>query len=224
MVSPELKLMQFIAEYADALREHIEKTSAQLEISTTQAMSVVHDFSGVAEQKKEESEAMMEQSYLSPADDILKMMNFSQKSADYVFEMAKSGSLESVEPLVNLRDSANDLRLMSGVFSKHMESMSRFDDDTRDVLLAIVGDLSNSDVNKQRLEHVCFGINAVSEKLKSMIDMITGEMTRSDVFAMKDSVLEQTYLQYTVEEEKVNFKLIFGPPPHIVRAYHRRTG
>ena len=97
MGSPEIKLMRFIAEYADALREHIEKTNAQLEISTSQAMSTVNDFGGVTEEKKEESEAMMEQSYLSPDDDVLKMMKFAQKSADHVFEMAESGMIETSE-------------------------------------------------------------------------------------------------------------------------------
>lgn len=225
MSSPELKLVHFFLEYSKSLVEEISSTRSQLDVAITHAMEVVREFSHVTEQKKDESEAMMDKAYLSPDEDMLKMMNYTQKSADNVFELAKAGALDqSVKQAVNLRDVANDMRLMSGVFSKHMESMSRIEDETRNIFLSMVGLLSNGDVMTQRLEHVFESLDKMNEKLRVMIDTSPEKLSFDEVSSMKDSVLEDTYRRYRLEDDKVDFKLVFGPPPHIVRAYQRRSG
>ena len=224
MTSPELKLMQFLQEYTEVLNEHLASTKSQIDVSVEQAMEVVQDFSQVTDCKKSEAEALMEKSYLAPDDELKKIMNYTQKTTDLVIELAQNGVIENTgNHTPNLRDSANDMRMMTGIFSKHMESMTRIEDDTRDFVMAIVGNLSNGDVMRQRLEHVYDGLTLMNEKLRTLMSSLPRDLSCENIASLKNSLLEETYSRYSMEEEKVAFKLIFGPPPHILKAYYKRS-
>lgn len=224
MVSPEQKLMRFLVEYTEVVKEHLASTRMQLDVVVEHAMDVVRDFSLVTESKKNEAQAMMEKSYLAPDSDLTKMMHYTQKTADVVFELAENGLSESPEMgASNLRDVENDMRIMAGVFSKHLESITRIENETRDVVMSMVGGLSNGDVMKQRIDHVYESLTMMNERLRMVIDALPSGLDQEKISSMKDSLLEETYRRYSMEEEKVAFKLIFGPPPHVVKAYYRRS-
>ncbi len=222
-MSASLIVVGFLQKYTESLSKQIEAVQEQMDLSVSGVMTALQDLSASTEDKKREAEQVLEQTYLAPDANTSAMVDSIQKSADDIFEQAtKSLSSPSLSPPANF-DGGADIRRMGGLFSKHMESMCSLDDCLKDIVLGMVGSMSNNDVVKQRLDHSMMSLRALHLGLANILVDLDGRLKVDVIKDFKENLLEYTYKSFTTEGERNAFKAIFGPPPSVQKAYSKSS-
>jgi hypothetical protein len=219
------KMVSFLRNYTEAMTLQIDAIQSQVDSSVVNVMQSLQDLSASTETKKAEAEKALEATYLDPDAGTALMVESIQKSTDDIFEQAQRDELSDDVVVTSsaAADQADNVRRMGGLFSKHMESISTMDDSVRDLVLTMVGCLSNTDVVKQRLDHVAELMRAMNLGLGNVIVDLDARLNERAIGTFKDSLLDFTYKSYTIEEERAAFKQIFGAPPMVRKAYDTKA-
>ncbi len=104
-----------------------------------------------------------------------------------------------------------------GVFTKHMEALSRTDGELQRLVLKVVGSVSNDDLMAQRLSHVISSLAIMRNELSVVLADYKKHNTPEAIKAFRNRVLSEVYLSYTAESEKQIFHQLFGHPKEIRR-------
>lgn len=221
-MSASLIMVDFLQKYTEILSKQIEAVQLQMESSTSGVMVALQDLSASTEEKKLEAERVLEQTYLAPDAGTSAMVESIQKSTDDIFEQASRSvghekSPQQFSPSVS--DRGVDIRRMGGLFSKHMESVSMMDDSVKDIVLRMVGSMSNNDVVKQRLDHSVMVLRALHLGLSNILVDLETRLTPEFISEFRANLLDYSYKSFTTENERNTFKAIFGPPPSVIKAY-----
>ena len=223
-MSAELRMVAFLQKYTDVMSLQIEAAQVQVDVSVEQVMRSIKELSISTGKQKSFAEHVIENAYLQPDPQTSSLLTTNQNSTDAIVEFARnSQSADSLSAHdYKSKEGEDELRRMLGVFSKHMESMSTIDDDIRDILLTMVGCLSSADVMKQRLGHVTDILHAMTSHLSPVIENLDVQFDNQVVGSFKETLLDFVYRRYSVEEERADFKRVFGPPPKIIKAYLKK--
>lgn len=106
----------------------------------------------------------------------------------------------------------NKLLRDSGIFSKHLEAVSRLDADFQSLISRVIGSVSADDVIAQRLNHIILSLRYLQEEMAEFLVDHKAQCTPSGVRAFRNRVLTNVYRSYTAEEEKQIFHKVFGQP------------
>ncbi len=221
-----LKMVSFLQKYTEAMTLQIKAIQAEVDQSVGGVMQALQGLSLSTEQQKKEADRVLEATYLNPDAQTSMMVNNIQKSTDDIFEQAQmavsqESSTDSPKAVV-VTDMASDVRRMGGMFSKHMESLSTMDDSMKDLVMTMVGSLSNADVIRQRLDHIAEMMRALDLGIGNVIVDLDTRLNLEVVESFKEKLLDFSYGIYSIEQERNLFKGVFGPPPSLVRAYQRK--
>ncbi len=226
-MSHNFKMISFLQKYTEAMTLQITAIQAELEGSVTLIMRSLQELSASTEQKKAEAELVLNATYLAPSDHVKAVVESIQHSTDDIFDaarkMVQSGKSDTVAtPEQSIKVSGDDMRRVGGMFSKHMESISTLDDSVQDLLMSMMGNLSNSDVIQQRLDHIGQMLALSTLGVGNIIADIPQRLTSEVVHTCKQDLLNTAYKCYTVEEERTTFKKIFGAdgqfvPAHVIK-------
>ena len=221
-MTASFKMVQNLRGYTEVISKQISEVQVQLETASSSVMTSLLELSASTGEKKAEAERVLEQTYFAPDAGTTAMVDSVQKSTDDIFEMAQQ-QMATGKAVNELSQQTGDrdaeIRRTSGLFSKHMESLSTLDDSLKDVILNMVGSMSTNDVIKQKLDHVTMMLNAYLVGLSNVIVDLDSRLTPQLVADFKEQLLEYCYRTYSSEGEKDIFKQIFGSPPHITKAY-----
>lgn len=226
-MSASLLVVRFLEKYTEALSKQIEAVQQQMDTSVTSVMTALQDLSASTEDKKRQAELALEQTYLTPDASTSAMVDSIQQSADDIFEQAMQ-SLSTPQttqpaPVASASDKGADIRRMGGLFSKHMESMSLLDDSVKEIVLSMVGAMSNNDVIKQRLDHSMMSFRALHLGLSNILVDLDARLNVESIREFKENLLNYTFKSFTTEAERNAFKSIFGAPPSVLKAYDQTT-
>ena len=226
-MSASLLVVYFLQKYTETLAKQIEAVQQQMDSSVTSVMTALQELSASTEDKKREAERVLEETYLAPSASTAAMVSSMQQSTDDIFEQAMQSLATSpnVDPQSSgtTTDKGAEIRRMGGLFSKHMESMSLIDDSVKEIVLGMVGSMSNNDVIKQRLDHSTVSLRALHFGLANILVDLDGRLKADVIREFKENLLEYTFKSFTTEGERNAFKTIFGPPPSILKAYDQST-
>ena len=220
-VSAGLMIVSFLQKYTMALTKQIEAVQIEMEESATNVLNAIQDLAKSTESKKEQAEKALEAAYLSPDAGTRDLVSSIQKSTDDIFEQAameqaSSGMVslatESGVVAKSQIDTGVEIRRFGGLFSKHMESISTLDDSLQGVVMGMVGSMSNSDIVKQRLDHLIMGMNAMHTGLSNILYDLNGTLDPALIADFKARLLDFTYRNFTMETEKAAFSELFGDP------------
>ncbi len=100
----------------------------------------------------------------------------------------------------------------SGVFSKHLEAVSRLDADLQGLVAKVMGSVSADDVIAQRLGHIITSMQTMHQALALFLNDYRKQCTPDGVKMLRNRVLTEVYLSYTAEDEREVFHKIFGQP------------
>ncbi len=106
----------------------------------------------------------------------------------------------------------SQLMRSGGVFTKHLEALSRLNVDLQTLVIRVMGAVSIDDVIAQRLSHVISSIQELQDELVPLISHHKDYTTPDAVKLFRNRVLTKVYLSYTSEDEKEVFHKIFGHP------------
>ena len=220
-----LNMVSFLQKYTEALTLQIKAIQSEVENSVCNVMQGLQGLSLSTEQQKKEADRVLEATYLTPDKKTEMMVESIQKSTDDIFEQAQMTVTHSAvagsPKAFTVNDSASDVRRMGGMFSKHMESLSTMDDSMKDLVMTMVGSLSNADVIRQRLDHIAEMLHALDLGIGNVIVDLDSRLNLEVVANFKEKLLDFSYSIYSIEQERNLFKGIFGPPPRILRAYNK---
>lgn len=228
-MSASLNVVSFLQKYTEVLSKQIEAVQLEMDVSVSSVMTALQDLSTSTEGKKREAEQVLEQTYFAPDANTTAMVDSIQQSADDIFEQAmqslgaSSPSQPASHSSSSSADRGADIRRMGGLFSKHMESISTIDDSVKELVLGMVGSMSNNDVIKQRLDHSVMALRALHLGLANILVDLDERLKPGVIQEFKDNLLEYTFKSFTTEGERNAFKAIFGPPPSILKAYGTTT-
>lgn len=163
-------------------------------------------------EKKDQADVLLHETYLNPDTGTQELMDSIQKSVDDVFEQAKSK--EDGQPGEDSNESAADakLRRFGGKFSKNIEALATMDDAMKEMVMQIVGNLSNEDVIFQIMSHVKKSITALQLGVNYVLIDFKGRFGPEAVERIRADLLLYTYKQYTCASERKLFESIFEPP------------
>jgi hypothetical protein len=222
-VAAGFKMVSFLQKYTEVMNLQIQAIQEQVDESVGGVMKALQDLSTSTEARKKEADSILEATYLAPDANTAKMVDDIQKSTDDIFEQAQraleQGSAAASPKAVAVTDTTSDIRRMGGMFSKHMESISTMDDSMKDLVMTMVGSLSNTDVIKQRLDHIAEMLRAMNLGIGNVIVDLDNRLHSSVVENFKENLLDFSYKSYSIEEERDAFKAVFGAPPNILKAY-----
>lgn len=219
--STGLMIVSFIQKFTMVLAKQIEAVQIEMDESATNVLNAIQDLAKSTESKKEQAEKALEAAYLSPDAGTQDLVSSIQKSTDDIFEQAameqaSSGivgmAAESGGVAKNQVDTGVEIRRFGGLFSKHMESISTLDDSLQGVVMGMVGSMSNSDIVKQRLDHLITGMSAMHTGLSNILYDLNGTLNPALIADFKARMLEFTYSNFTMETEKAAFSELFGDP------------
>lgn len=203
----------------------IEAIQLQLEDSSCTVFGALQTLSASTEAKKKQAEASLNEAYFAPTSAQTAMIDSIQQSADDIFEQAtqlfQSNSSDSSDS--SIVDSQTGIRRLGGIFSKHMESLSTMDDSVKDLIMAMVGVTSSSDVVKQRFDHVAYTVEELNQILSDVLSNLNLTLSPSEIQKYREKLLHRVYSSYTMESEKNIFKEIFGPTPSLVKEFRRKS-
>ncbi|MFY7927995.1 MAG: hypothetical protein ACOVS5_03915 [Oligoflexus sp.] len=111
----------------------------------------------------------------------------------------------------------NQLMRTGGLFSKHMEALSRVDSDLQALVSRVIGSVSNDDVMAQRLNHITQSLHELEKELTELLANHKSYLTPEAMKKFRNKVLTSIYLSYTSEEEREIFHKIFGHPKELKR-------
>lgn len=119
-----------------------------------------------------------------------------------------------------LRKAALESQLMraGGLYTKHLEALSRMDTDVQALISRVVGSVSNDDVMAQRLSHVISSLNQLQLGLSEVLGSFQKYLKPEAIKGFRNKVLTQVYLSYTSNDEREIFHRIFGHPKEIKKA------
>lgn len=106
----------------------------------------------------------------------------------------------------------NKLLRDSGIFSKHLEAVSRLDADLQGLISRVIGSVSADDVIAQRLNHIILSLRYLHEEMAEFLVDHKSQCTPDGVRAFRNRVLTHVYRSYTAEDEKEIFHRVFGQP------------
>ena len=221
-----LKMASFLQKYTEAMTLQIKAIQAEVDNSVSGVMQALQGLSLSTEQQKKEADRVLEATYLNPDAKTAMMVDNIQKSTDDIFEQAQMAVAQEASTgspkTVVVTDTTSDVRRMGGMFSKHMESLSTMDDSMKDLVMTMVGSLSNADVIRQRLDHIAEMLRAMDLGISNVIVDLDARLNLEVVESFKVKLLDFSYGIYSIEQERSLFKGVFGPPPSLVRAYNRK--
>lgn len=215
-----LIMVEFLQKYTQVLTQQIEAVQLQMEESAGSVMTAIQDLATSTEKKKQEADLVLEQTYLAPDAKTSALVDSIQKSTDDIFDQAFAEAALSEQKSDPVKDDSGlDMRRMGGLFSKHMESVSTLDDSVKHIVLNMVGAMSNSDIVKQRLDHLNVGMKAMHTGLANILVDLDSKLSPELIKDFRFRLLDYTYKTYTTEQEKNAFKEIFGASPSVMKAY-----
>jgi hypothetical protein len=106
----------------------------------------------------------------------------------------------------------NRLLRNSGIYSKHLEAVSRLDADLQSLISRVIGSVSADDVIAQRLNHIILSLQFLQAEMAEFLVDHKAQCTPGGIKAFRNRVLTQVYRSYTAEEEKEIFHRVFGQP------------
>lgn len=120
----------------------------------------------------------------------------------------------------SLRKAALESQLMraGGLYTKHLEALSRMDGDVQSLISRVVGSVSNDDVMAQRLSHVISSLNHLQLGLSEVLGSFPKYLKPEAIKSFRNKVLTNVYLSYTSQDEREIFHRIFGHPKEIKKA------
>jgi hypothetical protein len=228
VLSNNFKMISFLQKYTEAMTLQINAIQAEVEGSVALIMKSLQDLSASTEQKKAEAEQVLDATYLAPTAQVKAMVESIQHSTDDIFDaaqkMMEAGNFDAGSaPEMTVKVSGDDMRRVGGMFSKHMESISTLDDSVQELLMAMMGNLSNSDVIQQRLEHIGQMLSLSTLGVGNIIADIPHRLTPEVVHTCKLDLLRTVYKCYTVEEERTAFKKVFGNSGEFIPAHVKKV-
>lgn len=199
----------------------------------------VRDFSLLTEQQILSVRKMMEQTVSEVMEHVTTMASAASSSQDKANELlvrdesrngefvssnrsvveSKETELLKVERNEEIRKAYLEGQLMrsGGVFTKHLEALSRLNVDLQTLVSRVIGAVSIDDVIAQRLSHVISSVQELQDELVPLIAHHKDYNTTDAVKMFRNKVLTKVYLSYTSEDEKEVFHKIFGHPKEVKR-------
>jgi hypothetical protein len=203
-------LIVFVRNYTDLLEHHLRDIHGVMRETVDGVMQGIQEISNKTAEGKRKANEVLTTTYTNPDEEAKKAIDDAQDAVDQVMEQAlaaapaaKDGSTSDQEEL------KNKLRRSSGIFSKHMESLERLDDNISGLLLQMMGALSRDDVISQRIEHVMMGLNAMQASLTYILTDFETRCKQGEVDRYIADLKAFTLRTYTTEEEKRQFYRIF---------------
>ena len=202
------EIVNFLQKYTEVIELQLVGVRAMIEESVETVMTGINDLSKETAEKAKSANAALEQTYLDPDAKTKDLVGFIQDSVDGLIKEAQENKESSQESKVL----DNQLRRFGGKFSKHMEALSSIDKEVSQTLYKMVSSLSNDDVIRQKLEHICDSVHALQVSLSSVLVNFEESYKLKEVKKMKDDLLGYTFRLYTAEDEKAIFKQFFKTP------------
>ena len=183
------ELIGFLSQYSTLLDQQILTVRNTLLATVEQAMSGVMALNEAADHK------------LKKADEVL----VKDQAAGFVSKSAKDLDATFKDPSAKVKN-------INETLSSHMAGLGNLDENVRSFLFAIMGGLSIDDVVRQRLEHVSTALVALQAGIQKVITRYKSGETVTDAFLgeIQTEMLGLMFKAYTMEDEKVIFKKIFG--------------
>ncbi|MCX6124721.1 MAG: hypothetical protein NTV34_08230 [Proteobacteria bacterium] len=182
------ELFQFIGDYSRLIDRQVQDARSILENTVENMMSSVQEISNAADFKFMKAEEVLVKS---------------DSSREFISKSAKELSRTS-------KSSAN-VTTINAKISAQMAALTDLDQSVQKVLVSIMGALSVDDVVRQRLEHVTTSTHALDNGIRTLLEEYKRGALDQD-FAVKvcNSMAQQMYKSYTMEEEKTVFKGVLG--------------
>lgn len=205
------ELIEFLRQYMSVMEKQLNEIRAIMISTTKGVMGEIEKMSANTEVGKKQAEDMLTNLYLNPDDGAKELVGSIQDAVDDIVNQAQEGAVHEGSSEVNEDEVLRmKIRRFGGVFSKHMEALSTLDDNIKEVLLSIMGALSTDDVIDQKLDHVERSLNALQISLAYVLVDFETRFSRTGVLKLKKELLQYTYRQYTMENERDIHKKIFG--------------
>ena len=203
------EIVNFLQKYTEVIELQLVGVRAMIEESVETVMGGINDLSKETAEKAKSATSALESTYLDPDAKTKDLVSFIQKSVDGLIDEAQQNK-EASQVESSVLD--NQLRRFGGKFSKHMEALSSIDQEVSAVLYKMVSSLSNDDVIRQKLEHVCDSVHALQVSLSSVLVNFEDSYKLKEVKRMKEDLLGYTFKLYTAEDEKAIFTQFFKKP------------
>jgi hypothetical protein len=183
------ELIGFLAQYSALLDQQILSVRNTLLGTVEQAMSGVMALNAAADFK------------LRKADEVL----VRDQTSGFVSKSAKD--LDS-----SFKDPSAKVKNINETLSAHMSGLSNLDESVRGFLFAIMGGLSMDDVVRLRLEHVSAALVAQQAGINQLIAKYNAgeKVTEAFIEEIQLQMLKVMFKAYTMEDEKIVFKRVFG--------------
>ena len=182
------ELFQLIGDYSRLIDRQVQDARSILENTVEKMMSSVQEISNAADFKFMKAEEVLVKS---------------DSSEEFVSKSAKEVSQ-------GFKSSANVVTINAKI-SAQMAALTDLDQSVQKVLVSIMGALSVDDVVRQRLEHVTTSTHALDAGIRTLLEEYKRGTLDKD-FAVKvcNSMAQQMYKSYTMEEEKAVFRGVLG--------------
>jgi hypothetical protein len=225
--SASLMFVEFLQKYTLSMTKQIQAVQAQLEESSSGVMTALQELAASTESKKKDAERVLDTTYFNPDASTTAMVDSIQRSADDIFEQASAAVAKGSDTSAavasknasDVVDRGADIRRVGGLFSKHMESVSTMDDSVKDIVMSMVGCMSNADVVKQRIDHVTLSLTGLDLGIANILLDLDGRLNPAAIAEFKSNLLDYVYKSYSTEQERTIFKEIFGAAPSVLKAY-----
>jgi hypothetical protein len=200
-------LIVFVRNYTDLLEHHLRDIHGVMRETVDGVMAGIQEISNKTAEGKRKANEVLTTTYTNPDAEAKKAIDAAQDAVDQVMEQAMAEGAKTTAQ--EQEDLKAKLRRSSGVFSKHMESLERLDDDLSGLLLSMMGALSRDDVISQRIEHVMMGLNAMQASLTYILTDFETRCKEGEVDRYIRDLKAFTLRTYTTEDEKRTFFKVF---------------
>lgn len=203
-------LITFVRSYTDLLEHQLRDIHGVMRETVDGVMAGIQEISNKTAEGKRKANEVLTTTYTNPDADAKKVIDEAQDAVDQVMAQALTGAAPQAGPSPSAQEELKDkLRRSSGIFSKHMESLGRLDDDLSGLLLSMMGALSRDDVITQRIEHVMMALNAMQASLTYILTDFDTRCRQGEVERYIKDLKAFTLRTYTTEDEKRQFYEIF---------------
>ncbi len=201
-------LIVFVRNYTDLLEHNLRDIHQVMREAVDGVMAGIQEISNKTAEGKRKANEVLTTTYTNPDAEAKQVIDAAQDAVDQVMEQALSGggAKTSAQEQEELKAK---LRRSSGIFSKHMESLEKLDDDLSGLLLSMMGALSRDDVISQRIEHVMMGLNAMQASLTYILTDFETRCKEGEVDRYIRDLKAFTLRTYTTEDEKRQFYQVF---------------
>lgn len=207
-------LIDFLERYSALMELQLNNIRVTMEGTAENVLSGVKGISDATQQKKEQAEEALEQTYINPDAETQVLVDGLQKMIDDLFEDAKDkfdkgeclAELTSLEPDVLLQ---NRLKRFDSRFTRDMEGIDDLNDDLRNFLMGMIGALSSEDVIAQRLDHLIMAIKVLQTGLNYVLIDYENRCKYGELQKVLVDIKNYTFRQYTTEDEKNEFHRFF---------------